>query len=146
MTRLKMGKSARIAARSGATGRLTETVMSSSRGRRLGKALVAVLFEFVGQLRATRLDDPAADEHVHELRVDIPKDPGVVRDQQDAAMLGFGVAVDALADHPQRVDIQAGVGLVEDRDLRLQQTQLQDLVALLLTAGKAFVDAAFAEG
>ena len=35
-------------------------------------------------------------------------------------MLGFGVAVDALADHPQRVDIQAGVGLVEDRDLRLQ--------------------------
>ena len=61
-------------------------------------------------------------------------------------MLGFGVTVDALADHPQRVDVQTGVGLVEDRDLRLEQPQLQDLVALLLTTGEAFVDTALAEG
>ncbi len=51
-------------------------------------------------------------------------------------MLGLGIAVDTFGHHAQGVDVQAGVGLVEDRDLRLQQTQLQDLVALLLTAGK----------
>ena len=45
----------------------------------------------------------------------------------------------------QRVDVQAGVGLVEDRDLRLEQLQLQDLVALLLAAGEALVDVALGE-
>src|ERR1700733_7034170 len=108
MTRLRIGKSARIAARSSAAGRVTETVMSGPRGGRLGKALVAVFFELVGQLRATRFDDPASDEYVHELRMDVPQNPGVVRDQQHAAVLGFGVTVHALADHPQGVDIQPG--------------------------------------
>src|ERR1700722_1306630 len=126
MIRARIGKSARIAARSSAAGRVTETVMSGPRGGRLGaKALVAVFFELVGQLRATRFDDPASDEYVHELRMDIPQNPGVVRDQQNAAVLGFGVTVHALADHPQGVDIQPGVGLVEDRDLGLEQSQLQ---------------------
>src|SRR3984957_13548675 len=146
ITRPRIGKSARIAARSSAAERVAETVMSGPRGGRLSEADVAVLFEFVGQLRTARFDDPATDEDVHELRVDVAQNPGVVRDEQDPTVLGFGVAVDALADHPQRVDVQTGIGLVEDRDLGLQQPQLQDLVALLLTTGKSFVDTAFAEG
>ena len=40
----------------------------------------------------------------------------------------------------QRVDVEAGIGLVEHRELRLQQRHLQDLVALLLAAGEADID------
>ena len=54
--------------------------------------------------------------------------------------------VDALGDDAQRVDVEAGVGLVEDGDLRLEQLELQDLVALLLAAGEALVDVALGEG
>src|ERR1700722_19075118 len=71
ITRPRIGKSARIAARSNAVGRVAETVMSGPRGGRLSEADVAFLFEFVGRLRTTRFDDPPADENVHELRVDV---------------------------------------------------------------------------
>ena len=54
--------------------------------------------------------------------------------------------VHALADDAQSVDVEARVGLVQDRDLRLEQFELQDLVALLLPAGEALVDAALGEG
>src|SRR6202012_4581580 len=103
MTRLRIGKSARIAARSSVAGRWPETVMSCPRGGRLREADVAVFFELVGQLRATRFDDPAADEDVHKLRLDVAQDAGVVRDQQNAPVLRFCVPVDTLTDHPQRV-------------------------------------------
>ena len=42
----------------------------------------------------------------------------------------------------QRVDIQAGVGLVQDGQRRLENRHLQGLVALLLTAGEPLVDRA----
>jgi hypothetical protein len=53
--------------------------------------------------------------------------------------------VHALADDPQRVDVQPGVGLVEDGDLRLEQLHLEDLVALLLPAREPLVDVALGE-
>src|ERR1700710_3085491 len=107
MTRLRIGKSARILATSAGSSVRTEAVTSGSAGRGLREALVAVLFELVGQLGIAGLDDPAADEHVHELRLDVAQDAGVVGDQQDASVLGLGVAVDALADDAQRVDVEA---------------------------------------
>ncbi len=42
----------------------------------------------------------------------------------------------------QRVDVEAGVGLVEHGELRLEQLELEDLVALLLAAREALVDVA----
>jgi hypothetical protein len=45
----------------------------------------------------------------------------------------------------QRIDVEAGIGLVEQRELRLEHGHLQDLVALLLAAREAFVDAAIEE-
>src|SRR5882757_10039292 len=113
---------------------LDAAVMSGSGGRGLREPLVAVLLELVGELGASGFDDPAADEHMHELRLDVAQDAGVVGDQQDAAVLGLGVAVDALADDAQGIDVQTRIGLVEDRDLRLEQAELKDLVALLLAA------------
>ena len=59
---------------------------------------------------------------------------------------GLADPVDALGDDAQGVDVEAGVGLVEDRDRRLEQLQLEDLVALLLAAGEALVDVALGEG
>ena len=57
-------------------------------------------------------------------------------------MLGADELVDAVRDDAQRVDVEPGVGLVEDRDLRLQERHLQDLDALLLAAGEAVVQVA----
>ena len=54
-------------------------------------------------------------------------------------------AVDALGDNLERVDVEAGVGLVEDGELGLEELQLEDLDALLLAAGEAFVDVALGE-
>ena len=61
---------------------------------------------------------------------------GVVRRQQ---------LVDAAGDHAQRIDVEAGVGFIEQRQFRLQQRHLQDFVALFLAAGKTVVDAATQE-
>ena len=44
-----------------------------------------------------------------------------------------------------RVDVEAGVGLVEDRDLRLQHRHLQDLRALLFATGEPVIDVAAGE-
>ncbi len=51
-------------------------------------------------------------------------------------------ALHALADRLQRVDVEARVGLVEDRVLRREDRELQHLEPLLLTAGEAVVDVA----
>ena len=52
---------------------------------------------------------------------------------------------DAVGDDPQRVDVEAAVGLVEDRDVGFHHRHLQDLVALLLAAGEALVEVALLE-
>ena len=54
--------------------------------------------------------------------------------------------LDALGDRAQGVDVEAGVGLVEDGQLGLEDGHLQDLVALLLAAGEALVEVAVGEG
>ena len=50
--------------------------------------------------------------------------------------------VDAVGDDLQRVDVEAGIGFVEHGEPRLEQRHLQNLVALLLAAGKADIDGA----
>ncbi|MCY1242958.1 hypothetical protein D9M72_559580 [compost metagenome] len=68
-----------------------------------------------------------------------------MRDEQ-GAHVAFGVgAVDAFGNDLQGVDVQAGVGFVQDGELRLEEFQLEDLHALLLAAGEAFVDVALRE-
>ena len=65
---------------------------------------------------------------------------------QDATIGFLLVAIDALRHDAQSVNVQAGVSLVHDCELRLQDIQLHDLMALLLAAGEAFVDGAGDEG
>ena len=79
-----------------------------------------------------------------EVGLDHVQDALVVGDDQDAHV-GPGELVDALGDGAQGVDVEARVGLVEDRDLRPQQRQLQQLHPLLLAAGEAVVEVAAGE-
>ena len=50
--------------------------------------------------------------------------------------------VHAVGDDAQRVDVEAGVGLVEDGQSRIKHRHLQNLVALFFAAGEAGVDRA----
>src|SRR4029077_18401390 len=91
-------------------------------------------------------DNAAGHEHVHEVRLHVPQDPGVVGDQQHPVARLLAEPVDALGDHLERVDVQARVGLVQDRYLGVEQFELEDLVPLLLPAGEALVQVALGEG
>ena len=68
-----------------------------------------------------------------------------MRDEQDTLAAPSVEPVDTVGDDPQRIDVQAGVGLVEDRDARVEELQLEDLVPLLLAAGEARVEVALGE-
>ena len=54
--------------------------------------------------------------------------------------------VHAAGNDLQRVDVQAGVGLVQEGEGRLQHEHLEDFHAFLLPAGKALVQVAVDEG
>ena len=87
----------------------------------------------------------AVDENVNVAGLDVAQDAGVVRDEHDAAA-GLTVdAVDALRHDAQCVDVEAGVGLVEDSERGLQKLHLEDLEALLLAAGETDVDVTLGE-
>ena len=86
--------------------------------------VVAVGLELVGELLAALLDHPAVDEDVHEVGGDVAQDARVVGDQQQAGRTCGGDPVDPFADDAQRVDVQAGVGLVKYGDPRLEQLEL----------------------
>src|SRR2546427_8344999 len=59
---------------------------------------------------------------------------------KDDRTLGTAQSVDPVRNHSEGVDVQAGVGLVENCELGLEHRHLKNLVALLLAAGEAFVD------
>ena len=68
-------------------------------------------------------------------------------DGQDAEGGALGPdLLDAPGHDLQGVDVEAGVGLVEDGQLGLEDGHLQDLVALLLAAGEPLVEVAVGEG
>src|SRR5829696_3441240 len=113
----------------------------SCRRIRANVPVVTLSLETFGQIRATLLGNPAGHEDMDEVRLDIAQNPGVVRDQQDATITLSREAVDTVGHYSQSVDVQAGVGLVQDRESWVQQFQLNDLVSLLLTARKTLVDA-----
>jgi len=102
------------------------------------ECLVAFGFELVGELRAAVGDDAPAHEDVDEVRCDVVEDALVVRDHERTGVRSDEL-VDAVRHDPQGVDVEAGVGLVEHGDLRLQHRHLQDLDALLLAAREAVV-------
>ena len=53
--------------------------------------------------------------------------------------------VDTFCHDAHGIDIETGVSLIEDRELRVEHRHLENLVALFLTAREAFVDTAARE-
>src|SRR5829696_6779438 len=84
----------------------------------LAHPLVALVLELLGQLLAAAGHDPPVEHDVDVIRLDVPQYPLVVRDD-DRREARPAQLVDALGNDPQSVDVESGVGLVHDRELRL---------------------------
>lgn len=102
----------------------------------LDELVVAVSLELVSKLSATGGHNLAIRENVNEVRLNVVEDALVVGDHQDATFGLLLVGVDALGNNAQCIHVKAGVGLIHDRELWLQQIKLQNLVALLLATGE----------
>ena len=115
-SRSRSGKSRLIAATSSAL--MTCASWPPPRG---AERVEAFGLDRAGELGSAGRDDAAVDEHVHDVGDEVVEDALVVRDQQDAE-LGAVLAdlFDAGRDLAQRVDVEAGVGLVEHRDRRVR--------------------------
>src|SRR5687768_1568 len=120
MRRSRIGKSFRILVTSYVAGCATVMTVSSRLGGRLHVLVVALGLELVGELAPAPLGDPSGDEHVHEVGLDVLQDPRVVRDQQQSLVGLRRVAVDAVGHYAERVDVEAGVGLVEHGELGVE--------------------------
>src|SRR6266436_2193804 len=110
-------------------------VGASRRSCRVTESAVAASLEFQRETFVARLNDPAALQHMYPIGLDIIEEALVVGDQDDRAV-GCALLVDTARNRLERVDVEAAVGLVEDRQTRLQHRHLKDLVALLLAARK----------
>ena len=138
ISRSRMGKSLRMRATS-------SSVRVSA--IRPPPRLVALGLELLGQLGPAAVDDAAVDQDVHAVGRQLAEQALVVGDEHDAeAGPVLADLLDAAGHRAQGVDVEAGVGLVEDGQLGLEDGHLQDLVALLLAAGEALVEVAVGEG
>jgi hypothetical protein len=95
---------------------------------------VSGTFKLHRQLRSTRALDASPDEHVHVIRPQLVQQAAVVRDGQHTEAALVGLLFDTTADGAKRIDVEPLVDLVEHRDPRTQDPELQHLVALLLPA------------
>ena len=78
---------------------------------------------------------------MHEVGLDVVEQALVVCDH-DGGIVGGLQRVHALSHNAQRVDVEAAVGFVENAQLRLQHSHLENLVALLLAARETLVHGA----
>src|SRR5690554_3276051 len=106
--------------------------------------VIAARFEFAGQFGISALGDAAVDQHVDKIGDHVVEQPLVVGYQQNGAIF-TAQAVDTISDDTHGIDIEAGVNLVEHGKLGLEHKHLQNLVALFLATGEAFVDRALQE-
>ena len=99
--------------------------------------LEAVLVDPGDKRRVVLADDMALDHHVDAVDVEVLEDAGVVGDDEHGAVAVLAVGVHAMGDGGEGVDIEAGVRLVEDGELGLQQQELEHLDLLFLAAREA---------
>src|SRR5438477_12056278 len=75
---------------------------------------------------------------------DVLKQALVMSDDQ-LGIVGPLELIDAYSDDAKSVDIEAGIRLIENGELRFQDGHLENFVLLFLAAGEAFVDGALQE-
>src|SRR5215207_9021407 len=115
-----------------------------ARAELLAHPVVALLFQIVGELLATRGHEPPVKHHVDPVRLDVPQNPLVVGDD-DRRELRPSQLVDTTRHYLQGIYVQPRVGLVHDGEFGVEHEHLQDLVPLLLTAGEALVEVPLGE-
>ena len=78
---------------------------------------------------------------MHHVGHDVVEQPLVVR-HHNGRFVRAVQGVDPVGNHAQCVDVEAGVGLVENGEPGFQDRQLQNFMAFFFSAGKALVDRA----
>jgi len=101
------------------------------------EGLKAVLVDPGDQRGVVLAHDVALDHNVDAVDIQVLQDARVVRDDEHGAVAALAVGVHAMADGGKGVDVQAGVGFVQDGELGLQQQKLEHLDLLLLAAREA---------
>src|SRR5437879_2859891 len=104
-------------------------------------AVVPDLVELLREHGVPGGHDPAVEHHVDGRRLDVFQDPRVVGDEEHPHLPPRGLVhpVDAGRHYLDGVDVQPGVGLIHDGDLRLEDGHLEDLAPLLLPAAESLV-------
>src|SRR5947207_2171850 len=75
---------------------------------------------------------------MNEIWNEIAEQTLVMSDDQHRVLLATK-RIHALGDDAQGIDVESGIGLVEDGQLRIEYGHLEDLVALFLAAREAFI-------
>ena len=87
------------------------------------------------------MDDAAIHQHVDMIGHDIIEQALIMGDQQRGTIWPAH-RIDAIGNNAQRIDVEAGIGLIEHGKEWLQHVHLHHLVALLLAARKTLVHGA----
>src|SRR5205823_10608442 len=97
--------------------------------------------ELQRQLLVAALHHAAVRHYVYEIGHDVIQQPLIMRDHHYGPIRRTQ-RIDAVGGNPQRVNVEAGIHLIEDAQARLEQRHLQNFVSLLLAAGEADIYAA----
>ena len=107
--------------------------------------VVAALFEGEGEFLAAGPDDLAVHQDMDEVGHDVIEEPLVMSDDE-SGVVRAAQFVDTGGDDFQGVNVQAGIGFIEDGEPGFEDGHLEDFVALFFAAGKALVDGAIEQG
>src|SRR3546814_4089533 len=80
----------------------------------------ALALKLMRQLGPARPDDPACGQHMHEIGLHHVQQALVMGDEKHGLVGLAHDAVDAVADHPQRIDVEPAVGRSEEHTSELQ--------------------------
>ena len=98
--------------------------------------------DLIDEFLAAALDDLSVDEDVGMSDIECLEDGRVMGDDEERLALLLLELLDALGDDADGVDVQTGVGLVEDGEVRVKDEELKDLGLFLFTAGETDVEVA----
>src|SRR5882724_9377506 len=101
--------------------------MDGHASRRLHQVAVTLGLELKGEVPATGRDDAAGGQNMHLVRHDVVQEALIMSDKQSRAG-SPAPCVDAVADDLERVDVEAGICLVEDGQAGIEQPHLKDFV------------------
>src|ERR1700733_1147036 len=135
------------------SSRVTETAgamtLSDATGDLFANGVVAFALHALGEIRTAGLHDPSVHHDVHDIGRNVAQNARIVGDDQEAgvfAVVGGAHRFDRLADRLQRVDVEAGIGLIEHGVLRGEDGELQHLEPLFFAARETVVDVAREKG